>query len=647
MAQFTLLESRPQNFVVGRRYWHPPGWVFGLAALGVLFCIWSSSPGRFLDLLELRSLDLRFRLRGAYPAAANIVLIVADEVSMRDSALGAWPWPYACHAKLVSYLTQAGAAAIVFDVLFLDERRAESLGLQKFAQACQASGKVYLACCSTTQLSSISSFPQENKSFVISSLAGSSSNRIHQVSAFLLPVPLLWPHIRGMGFIDVPSDPDGIFRRCLLMLREERIGSVMPNLPLAVALDQLGLKEEQIFFRSDCLCIGEKYSIPVDEQGYTWINFAGGSGARPTYSYAQVYHQKVPSEYFREKIVFIGVSAAGLQSYHPNPFTPRFLGIELQADILENLLQNKFLRPLRRSTLFIMLLLMGTISFWAAVWREPKEATLCIIGGFVIYVGAGLWVFQHFRLVIPLVGPSFTLFWVFLAVTTTRLHAERTARRRLLDNFSRYVPPQVVSHLDASALQAQLGGSERKVTALFIDIRNFTPVVSALPPARVVNFLNTYFSLLTDLVYAFEGIIDNIIGDELVVLFGALQDQKDQARRAVALALEMLETIRQFQKQWAELGFHDLQVGIGIDTGLAVVGNLGSAYRMHYTAIGQPINIASRLQSLTRVLEADILISEAVYKECQELITAECMGPVTVKGVPNPVVVWKVLGKCL
>ena len=614
----------------------------GIALAAVLAACWWSQPGHLLHLFELRSLDFRFHVRGDLPSPDDVAIVVIDERSLRDPDLGTWPWTHKRYEELVRLLAKDGASAVVFDILFTGAHDEATVG---FAEACRETGIVYLASYASDHVAIVEPKMAERERFALLPRLTLNRHLAREFRTVEVPVPPLLRAIKGMGLIMIPPDPDGVFRRCYLAAYDGQTHLLLPSLAFSVALDRLRVSREQLevdFARQ--ICLDSVRSVPLDGRGRALINYSGGRGHYPTWSYADVYAGAAPEGCFRNKIVIVGFSAPGLYDIHPSPTSPEFLGAEVNAEIVSNLLHGSFLIPFGDTHSAILLVALGLAMSACAWYLEPRWGAVAGAALFGVFVAGVFVAFARHRLVVPLVGPCTAMVLGYLSITTYRLLGERTARQRLLDNFRRYAPAEVVMQLDESAVRAQLGGTQREITVLFADIQGFTPRVSEVHAHQVVNFLNSYFTELTELVFAYEGTVDNLMGDEIMVLFGALRDQPDHAKRAVALALAMLDVVSGSQGKWAEAGFPDLRVGIGVHTGPAVVGNVGSESRMHYTAIGATVNIASRLENLTRELGADVLVSAETYERCRDIVEVAEVGPVEVRGVPQPVTVFRVIG---
>jgi adenylate cyclase len=373
-----------------------------------------------------------------------------------------------------------------------------------------------------------------------------------------------------------------------------------------------------------------------------WINFRGPAKTYPTIPYYRVFRGEVAPEAFRDKIVLIGATAVALHDVHQTPFslTPsrgsrargllerlyhfavaplsggeQVPGVEVQASFAETALRGI---PLRRPPgpihLAILLLLTLPLSYLTVALRGYRAcgAYLALGSGYVILNVA---LFSTFHLWLEVVAPLLSVTLAYLSITVDRYVAEQRQRQRVQALFARYVSPEVLGEILGSPEGAGLGGRRRKITVLFSDIRGFTSISERLPPEAVISLLSEYLSRVTEIIFRHGGTIDKFIGDAVMALFGAPIARGDDAIRAVHTAIAMVRLAGELSENWEVRCGHPLRIGVGLNTGEAVVGNIGSELRTDYTAIGDVVNVASRLEGLSKDLGASIIVSEATYEE--------------------------------
>jgi adenylate cyclase len=383
----------------------------------------------------------------------------------------------------------------------------------------------------------------------------------------------------------------------------------------------------------------------------------GGKRPFPSYEFRHLLlsEQQLQSEQkpmvdpglFKDKIVFIGFTASGLTDTFNTPFGGEgtMPGIQLHASMADSILANRFIRPAPdRSRIGAVLIAALAIGLLAAFlpFTTAALASLAILGGWTWFtVGAfksGLWL----NLVQPVAVGGLALFFG----AAYQYFVEGREKRKVAKLFGRYVSRDVYSQLMANPEQAELGGKRREMTVLFSDIRGFTTVTERGDPEELVRQLNEYFSRMVDIVFRHKGTVDKFVGDMVMALFGAPLDDPDHADHAVQAALDMLEELKGLTAQWkAEGRFAELDIGIGVNTGPMIAGNIGSDAIMSYTVIGDAVNLGSRLESLNKQSGTRIIISDATRSKLTGRYTFRPLGDVVVKGKTQPVAIFEVTGR--
>jgi adenylate cyclase len=348
--------------------------------------------------------------------------------------------------------------------------------------------------------------------------------------------------------------------------------------------------------------------------------------------------EKVPKEFFKDKVVLIGGSAAGLFDIVASPFDPGHPAVEVHANIIHNILKGNFLIPMSKwitaVTLFLIGLVTGVVSFKLPLSKGILTSSVLLLG----YLIVSIHLFETKGIWLEIFSPSIVIMGVYTVVWSYRYLLEEQEKRQIRAIFSRYVSKEVVDELLSSPPRLRLGGERRVLTVLFSDIRGFTHLSDSLNPKDLVAILNEYLARMTKIVFKYKGTLNKFIGDALMIIYGAPIPQKDHARRAVLTALEMQEEIKKFEKERGIL----IEIRIGINTGEAVVGNIGSIERSEYTAIGNTVNVASRLESIAKI--GQILITQSVYEEVKDMIEVKKLPPLEIKGVSGLIQLYEVIG---
>jgi adenylate cyclase len=387
--------------------------------------------------------------------------------------------------------------------------------------------------------------------------------------------------------------------------------------------------------------------VPLDPRDRMLINYAGPAGTFRYLSAADVLAGRIPDDAVRDRIVFVGGTAAGIYDLRVTPVSPIFPGVEKHATVAANILQRQFLqRPD-----WVELLEAFGILFWPLLlaWLLPRLRPVVSFGAVLVFSGASFGI-VHLAFLrgwwLPLVYPDLALALTFVGITVYRLFTEERQRLWIKRAFQRFVSPEVVERLVENPAALQFGGELRNLTVLFSDIRDFTTYTERHPPQEVVQMLREYLTRMTDQVLAHEGTLDKFIGDAVMAIFGAPVPLPDHAERACRTALAMVRELEALQTKWAAEGREPFRIGIGINTGEMVVGNLGSEQLFDYTVVGDGVNLGARLESLNKEYETKhhIIISDATYEAAKDALEVRRLGEVVVKGKTKPVTVYELQG---
>jgi adenylate cyclase len=584
-------------------------WLFGLG-VAILFSLLYLSG--LLDLPEARTLDLRFDLRGPRRPTFPIVLVTVDDDSMAEINQQ-WPWPRTYHAKVIEQIAKGNPLAIGVDILFPEKsQQKEDLLL---GQAVARAKRVVLGSTLRT----------------IATQSGGGITQRREL--FEPPIPVIREGAAGVAFVELDRGKDSMIRSGVLVRRHA--GQV--HLNLAKTLFDLvanGLGAE-----------GSRAA----RRGRVWINFRGPTGTFPTYPYYQVYRGEIDPKTFEGKVVLIGASALSLLDRHPVPFSganwlpsateagvkkadePEALqmpGTEIQANLLHTLLADDPITRLPGIAYLILILLVGVGSTIVAGHLRPLRAIACALGLAFAYLALSqvgfswmnVWI-EVVPILLPLVVGAGTV------ISLNYIHEERVRHE-----YARFFSPVVARQIADDRSGQAVAGKRRRITVLFSDIRDFTSISEGLTPEEVVELLREYFNTMVPIVLKHGGTLDKYVGDAIMGLFGAPLSQDDHAERAVRAALEMVAQLPVLSPKWEGRCGRSLRIGVGVNTGEAVVGVMGADSRREYSAIGDTVNLASRLEGVTKDFKTPIVVSEATVKELSEQFHARELSEVRVKG---------------
>lgn len=619
-------------------------WVAWGALLSLL-CAWLTAPGAPLANYELRSIDSRFHYRAQAPESGQTLIVAIDERSLNDPRLGRWPWDRKWHAALLDRLAREKPRAVAFDVLFAEASNPASD--QALAGAAGRNGRVFWGL-HVAQAAVRPAQQQAAAGYAVQPGLVLGQGKTPGVVGLVPPLAPLVAAGRGGGVLAAQPDADGALRRVFFLVRETKSQAFYPTLLLDVAARTNNWDYRQMRFDlSREASLDPRHLIPLDGSGRALINFQGPPGTIRQLSFVDILDGRFPADTFRDKVVLVGLTAPGLGDERPTPVGPAMMGVEINAQALENLLAGNFLKPMSPGNATALIVVMGVLAALFAGTVQPLVGLFLVALMLVGYNVGGLRAFANAGSVWPLMGPDLAAALSFASIAVFRLSTEEAGRRRLRNEFGRYAPPQVVARLDTGAMKVRAAGVKRQVTSLFADVRGFTAWSATADPVEVIKVLNTYFESMTQLAFDLEGTVDNIVGDEIFVTFNAIEDQDDHIERAVNLGLNMLAALDGLNERWRSQGVlpEDLKIGVGINTGEALVGSLGSSIRTQYTVLGQSVNLAARLQALNKDLGTLFLCSKEVADAVADTMQMRSHGMQQIRGHPVPIEVFEILGR--
>lgn len=635
------------------RHWARPlrretlGLLFALAASIISLALYGLNPA-LLGRLDERTRDVVYDLRQAPPPPKDIVVVSVDEPSIKR--YGRWPWSRVLQARLIRALKSQGAGLIALDIVYVRPESAQADRALIDALAAPGAPVVggYFLREHQTVPASDEAMALLGDSAVneVSEPAGSISSTVRSLPYVEASQAEIAAPMAGLGFFNYFPDPDGLLRKAPMVLRQDD-GLLYPSLPLkALAV----WRHEQIAVGFDgkgvrSLRLG-RLPIPVDETGKMVVNFYNGKQQIPLLSAADALDGSLPPGALRGKLVLVGVTETGIADVRPTPTHESFPGIAVHATVAADILQHFFLVHDDR-TLTIDVLVIGLLPL-AMVWLMTLSRRPVVMVGVFGLTLLGLWwsyywVVGQLNMLVSLaypavaVGVGFILFQSYYAVV------EQRQVRFLKHAFSSYVSPALVGRIinnpDALALQ----GEKRRVTVLFSDIRGFTTLSESLPPERLVALLNGYLGPMTDIVMAEHGTLDKYIGDAVMAIYNAPLDMPDHAMRAATTALRMQRGLAKLNSGFQRDFGVSLRIGVGLNTGEAIVGNMGSARRFDYTVIGDTVNLASRLEGQTKAYGIGIVISDSTRAELGDRFLCRRLDRLRVQGKAQPVEIHELL----
>jgi adenylate cyclase len=643
-----------------------------------------------LQTLEMQTYDWRLT-RTARPETArkDILLVEIDEYSLRnmEQFAGRWPWPRLFHATLLDFLSRGHPKVIAYDVNFAGPDPTKQFELagtnwsgaesdKELAKSARKAGNVIMLADATYEVDKTAYAALQAKSaFPPDDGYPLDVPGVIEREQIFPPYDGLRDAVSGFGHNLAILDSDGPMRHTVPFVRSNH--RALPSLGVASALKAGGIKADEIRLDGSVLRFGNRAVMPLSERrvmsqdgvsAYKWeaLNFRGPAFledglTRPYTSYHfwdlwksenQILGEVKPDvdpSVFKDKIVFVGVNATSLFDAFETPFSGgttgfRMPGAQIHATIADDILSNRFIWPAstgaRVATVVGAALIVGLVSALLPAWWATGATALFVVA----LGGASFWMFAGgywMNLSQPVLASTLSLF----GGVGYQYFIEGREKRKMKKLFGQYVSKDVYDHLVSNPELARLGGARREMTVLFSDIRGFTSVSERGQPEEIVRTLNEYFTRMVELVFKHGGTLDKFVGDMVMALFGAPLDDPDHADHAVEAALDMIGELRTLNEGWTGEGRPELDIGIGINTGPMIAGNIGSDLIMSYTVIGDAVNLGSRLESLNKQYGTRIIISESTKNQLKKKYVLRPLGDVVVKGKTKPVAIFELIGR--
>src|SRR5271167_181804 len=470
-------------------------------------------------------------------------------------------------------------------------------------------------------------------------------------------LPKLAEAAASYGFFNIAPDADGTIRRALFVIRY-RDQDFFPSLALQTLRQYESIPDQQIaaYIAADGIERIQfgKHELYPWQNGSALINYVGPYHSYKHYSMVDVLHGSVPDDAFRDNIVLVGGTALGIGDLRNTPFEKQgsgYMGVEVHANILDNVLHSAepprtfLIRGFREEIVdigFILFFGIG-LGLWCGHSR-PLVATLTAIIALAVFVWFVYYGFVHWGRWYSFVVPAATLIGSYASITSFRVIHEEREKRKIRKTFSQYLSPGVIALIEKDPEKyIRPGGEVRDLTVMFSDIRDFTSLSEGLTPDDLVTLLNQYLSAMTDILFRNLGTLDKYIGDAIMAFWGSPYPQKDHASSACRCALEMIAALDKLNRKWVEQGGRPIAIGIGLNTGPVNVGNMGSNKRLAWTVMGDNVNLASRLEGMTKQYRTSVIIGETTYAQVKDQFVAREVDKIRVKGKKHPVTIYELL----
>lgn len=637
---------------------------------------------RAVDTLESIAYDVRLKLTMPGTVDPRVVVVDIDEKSL--SEVGRWPWPRNRMADLLDALFDRYKVAVVgFDVTFPERDESSGLGvLEALARTELKDVPAFQSALGvlTPRLQFDAVFAQHLKGravilgYYFSNVAaegkglrqgvipppvlpaGSFKGRNVEFSRF--PgyggnLPELQAAAAGAGHFTPATDGDGVHRRVPLLAEFD--GAYYE--PLSLAIVRLLLQSPKIVpgFPTDTV-LTRSYPglewveagpvrIPVDERANVLVPYRGPERSFPYVSAADVLAKRAPDDVLKDRIVLVGTTAPGLQDLRSTPVAPLYAGVEIHANLISGMLDGTIKQkpPYVIGAEVTLLVVAGLALALGLPLLDPMRATIGTVVVVLAVSVTNVVVWSKGNLVLPLASGLLMILLLYGLNVSWGYFVESRAKRKITGRFGQYVPPEIADEMSRNPDRFSMEGESRELSVLFSDVRGFTTISEGLDPKALSQLMNAYLTPMTQVIYASRGTIDKYMGDAIMAFWGAPIADPDHAKQAVLAGLEMQQKLAALEAEFRTRGWPPLRIGVGVNSGRMSVGNMGSEVRVAYTVMGDAVNLASRLESITKRYGVTMLVGEATRAAVPDIVFRE-IDRVRVKGKDEPVAIYEPIG---
>lgn len=645
--------------------------------LMLVFAVWiqiTTTPTvrRIFARVETLAYDLQLRTKiftHKKFIESPIVIVDIDDKSL--SKEGRWPWSRAKLTQLVESLQKDGATVIAFDVLFaeketnyvnivLNEIKKQSLSTPEIDAVMQ---KIQGTLDEDTQFANVLSKSDTVLGITFAPDARNSGSLPPPVISLTTPtekdlgfinatgyiadIPLFQSAAKNVGFLNVFPDLDGIVRRVPLLIRYQE--GLYPSLALQAVCSYL-LTQPKLVTASygDSLRLEgvrvANHMIPTDLKSQVNIPFVGKSFTLPYLSATDVLHDQIEDNSLKGKIVFVGTSATSLSDLHATPIQAVYPGIEIQASIAYGILNDSFSFEPGWATgaeVFITVI-FGLICIFTFPYVGPRTLAILILIIPVVLVFLDNWIWENTGLIITIIAPLMLPILIAIENIIYGYLFETRRREHLKEMFGQYVPEKHIDEMLSAGGNYGLSGDDREMTVLFADIRGFTTLSEPLSAVQLKELLNDFFTPMTEIIFKQQGTIDKYVGDMIMAFWGAPLKDTEHVKHALIAALNMQVAAEKLRGEFAARLWPEINIGIGLNTGIMTVGDMGSKFRRNYTVLGDAVNLGSRLEGLTKHYGVKIIVSEYTQQNQPDFLFRE-VDRVKVKGKAKGVNIFELL----
>jgi len=618
--------------------------VIGLLASVLTFFIYRQNF-HILDAVDLKLKDARFKLRKNVQPDNRVAIVAIDSKSINE--LGRWPWKRSVIAQLMDGLKYYEVKAAALDIVFSEatETKEDSILSSSIAKNNRIIlGYFFRDEKEDADAKAVSQI-ESSRIKLLKIAEGVASVPVYQRPFIETNIPLIGRGAMDFGFFNTDPDPDGPVRKSTLLMLYN--GEIYPSLALKALRHYTG-KEIMLEiepFGVSSLRLGEM-SIPTDESGRLTVNYYGKGGTITTVSAVDVIKKRLKDYALKDKVIFVGATEVGIYDMRATPVESAFPGVEIHATVASNALQGKFILRDGR-VIAVEILCMALFPLILVLILGIARNSFLGLLSFMVVSGAyaifNNTLFRNYSIDMSLLYPLTSTALAFISSEAYRNLVVEKKNRYLKKAFSSYVSPELVTEIIKNPDRLALGGEKKEITVLFSDIRGFTSISEKLAPDVLVSLLNEYLGPMTEVVLKNNGTLDKYIGDAVMAIYNAPLDVAGHPEKACRTAIEMIDGLKEINMSFKDKGLPPVDIGIGVNTGYAVVGNMGADMRFDYTAIGDTVNLASRLEGQNKYYGTHIILSEFTAEKVKGVFPVREIDLMRVVGKEKPVAIFELM----
>ena len=615
---------------------------------------------------QLKSYNLMNKLTmGNKIASSKVVLVAIDDKSLHE--IGRWPWKREHYLEIFDYFEKyTNAKLIGYDGLIMAPDLEHPQSDKKFFSKVKDFKKL-----TAGVAFSYSDFEKGTNENYYDSLLKSKNdikiidkrtkkfNQKSNFKSFTVLQKEYFNNINSLGFVDVPEDSDGYIRKASQIINYK--GDFIPSLAFSMYSKYTGIKE---FMLTDKFLIGYSkdftLKIPIENNSGFIMNHIcfyksdDGIYSHQKYSASDIINAyraikagkqpKIDSSVFDNKFIFIGANAQAqaLSDIKRTPISENFSGLDIQATNFDNLITNNFYKtasPLYTLLTCVLIFILVFLLVNSMPIVNALLSSVCLMLGFLLF---SIFMFYH-KVAISLILPELFVLVAIACAYSYRYLIEDNKKAKIQKAMGKYLSYDVMQNVVENIDNISLGGKRADITVLFADIRNFTSISEGMDANSVTAILNEYFSALVPIIEEHNGVLNKFMGDAILAIFGEPKKSKNHALDAVKCADKMLKKVKYLQDKWMDEGKPKIEIGIGISTGEAFIGNIGSQNRLEYTVIGDTVNTASRIENYNKVYRTNFLVSESTYNLVQNYVDAITIKNVVIRGKTNKINLYEII----